>query len=107
MKTTSKAWVQRRRGLDHRINVVFNYLSLFLDIPPYKRLGEDQDQVTQDTHITITLKYFHPSELCGFGARPMDNLEFVFNCYKVNDSKCFFMGQVSGLNKFEIRNELK
>ena len=76
------------------LTIQYNFynLPLFSDVPPLYD-GRQDEQDFENTPITIN--YFPPSRLCGFGAKPTDNLQFILNCNKVNDSKCFFMGQVS------------
>ena len=69
-----------------------NMTILSENIPPLYDFPRGREVlVLEDTPITID--YFLPSRLCGFGAKPTDNLQFIVNCCKVNDSKCFLMRQ--------------
>lgn len=68
-------------------------LLFFLDTPPFHKVTQIDDLITAKEPVLV--KYFRPSQLCGFGANLTDSIQFVFKHYRVNKSGCFFMGQVS------------
>ena len=54
-----------------------------------------KDNYEVNATIEIPINYASPSKLCGFGPNPTETLHLVFEHYKVNKSKCFYLGQVS------------
>lgn len=70
-----------------------NMTILSENIPPFYKVPSTSDGLLENIPIKLKISYFDPSRLCGFGAKPTDNLQFVFKYYKVNDSKCFYLGQ--------------
>ncbi|CAB4003806.1 ---NA--- [Paramuricea clavata] len=70
-----------------------NMTILSENIPPFYKVLSTSYGLPDNTPITLRIIYFDPSELCGFGAKPTDNLQFVIQHYKEYDSKCFYLGQ--------------